>query len=1108
MTDDNKTKIQERHFPTPSEFMRGRRPEQYSDSKIEQIAELDRDTLEYKLASLTSRSEEKQFEHLARKLAEKLICPNLIPQTGPTGGGDSKVDTETYPVHEDISLLWYEGNVNAANERWGFAVSAKKQWQGKLRSDMTSIASTGRGYKIAYFISNQFISDKIKSKWQDELTKEHDFEVRILDRTWLLEAIIDKGNEGIAVQTLNLSSFSPQISAGPNDYARNQALEELEGQISDSDRYKGVEYQLVEDCLSAAIISRELEISRDMTDGRHERAIRVAKKHGSASQIASALYQKAWTAVYWHNDFDVLLEVYDNVEGFSLGSRDTSDIEKTINLWQSLHSAVLTQVKSVKETCLVERAKKLTDHLDNLSKDKDRPNNAANSKALLIGLLLVQNAANEGKRARLLKEFGDLMVNSQHLGSFEFDRQYEYFEVLEDAFGELEEYDAVFEQLLPIVEKRKSDTVVADKFFNRGISKLRNEHIHEAIDLLGRALPKLIKAEKKERMVRCLGALAAAYSSVDLFWAAYANLMSAISILIQDFGQTREIDPVLPMLLGRMFWGEVSVGRIPHALWALELQTSILRQMGLAEEELAKVEDDLRVKDGVLAMLLLKADQTQIAEFRGLVDFLEESGLVACPLALLFAFGGPEYLRQNEYVPKTESDEDIWDTMKMLWDQPAQEDLPERIETFGGNVVQLVSQLLGIHWEVTCENNPWCVRIGESYLAFMEAFLATSLAHDAFGTMERACIDFKLAQPNETCPNDQGLEMQTGQGSVLATITIWPEKFPIGSLKTDKMRDFFVYSLVNILPRILFPKDTETFLETVAGEEEGLPRALMFADVFISASNLFDDCKSPSLSDWYQDDKEYDIVADPPCNLALQSIMALRSQKGKEEKKFGEGEPPEELLDTTALRHGKQRILSMVDIELWGKAQWDGVGIAVTPDFAAQPPFLGLLFKDGKAGRQIFENWILELGQVDTKEKIRVVILTGVEKANANAYTLGISSNFDLAEAKELDRVLITSKMKTMEDPNPENLANFRRAYAAAKKYSLVPVSMSKDGAPPEFHFDLAITKNEINIREAWTVGMNDPDCMAITGDINPIIPDGEENAPILDVIKFQQSRK
>ena len=70
-------------FPTPSEFMRGRRPEQFSDSRVEENIELDAGFLEYKLESITSRSEEKQFEHLARRLAERLICPNLIPQTGP-----------------------------------------------------------------------------------------------------------------------------------------------------------------------------------------------------------------------------------------------------------------------------------------------------------------------------------------------------------------------------------------------------------------------------------------------------------------------------------------------------------------------------------------------------------------------------------------------------------------------------------------------------------------------------------------------------------------------------------------------------------------------------------------------------------------------------------------------------------------------------------------------------------------------------------------------------------------------------------------------------------------------------------------------------------------
>ncbi|ABD55921.1 hypothetical protein [Jannaschia sp. CCS1] len=116
-------------------------------------------------------------------------------------------------------------------------------------------------------------------------------------------------------------------------------------------------------------------------------------------------------------------------------------------------------------------------------------------------------------------------------------------------------------------------------------------------------------------------------------------------------------------------------------------------------------------------------------------------------------------------------------------------------------------------------------------MGFLEAFLATSLSHQAVGAMERARMRFQLASEGETCPSEQGLELRPGSGSELATVVIWPERFLLGSLRADKLRDFFVYSLVDILPKILFPKDTEAFLDVVAGSEEGLPRSLMFADV-------------------------------------------------------------------------------------------------------------------------------------------------------------------------------------------------------------------------------------------------------------------------------------
>jgi hypothetical protein len=136
---------------SPKALLRSRRPERFSDSVLEDPPILDRSMLEYHLQSLTSRSQEQDFEEFARHLAEKELSPNLIPHTGPTGGGDSKVDSETYPVADQLSMAWFTGlGREGASERWAFAFSAKKTWRGKVQSDIKKIAATRRGYRKAF----------------------------------------------------------------------------------------------------------------------------------------------------------------------------------------------------------------------------------------------------------------------------------------------------------------------------------------------------------------------------------------------------------------------------------------------------------------------------------------------------------------------------------------------------------------------------------------------------------------------------------------------------------------------------------------------------------------------------------------------------------------------------------------------------------------------------------------------------------------------------------------------------------------------------------------------------------------------------------------------
>jgi hypothetical protein len=169
---------------SPRELLRARRPEQFSDSVIIEESQLDRATLDHHLETLTNRNQETELERFARALAEREICPNLLPQTGRRGGGDSKVDSETYPVADSLSLAWYVGiGAEASSARWAFAFSAKKKWRDKINSDIPKLVGTDRKYEKAFFISSQYVPDKARAEVEDDLREKHGLDVRILDRS-------------------------------------------------------------------------------------------------------------------------------------------------------------------------------------------------------------------------------------------------------------------------------------------------------------------------------------------------------------------------------------------------------------------------------------------------------------------------------------------------------------------------------------------------------------------------------------------------------------------------------------------------------------------------------------------------------------------------------------------------------------------------------------------------------------------------------------------------------------------------------------------------------------------------------------------------------------
>lgn len=119
----------------PKELLRKLHPDQFSDSKVIDKIECPRDFLDFSISRLSEQNKHFDFEEFIRKLLEREICPNLIEETGPAGGGDGKVDTENYSVSPNKQIFWWYG-LNPTNDKWAFAFSLKKDWKSKCNSDI------------------------------------------------------------------------------------------------------------------------------------------------------------------------------------------------------------------------------------------------------------------------------------------------------------------------------------------------------------------------------------------------------------------------------------------------------------------------------------------------------------------------------------------------------------------------------------------------------------------------------------------------------------------------------------------------------------------------------------------------------------------------------------------------------------------------------------------------------------------------------------------------------------------------------------------------------------------------------------------------------------
>ncbi|RVI13866.1 hypothetical protein CN206_06975 [Sinorhizobium meliloti] len=1072
---------------SPSQLMRIRRPERYSDSERVDAYRLSESELRNHLDTLTDRNQHKDFENFCRKLCEREVAPNLRPQTGPEGGGDGKVDTETYPVVHDIAERWYAAPGDSAGEYWGFAFSTKKSWSSKVRSDVAGIIGEKRGYQRIICVTSRPARQATRLKVQQELLKKSGVKVDILDREWIIDRVFSHGHKDIAFEHLHAGEFDPtQIKVGPNDFRRHQALDQLEDRLAKPGPKAGDLIQLLSDSLQAAFLSRQLERPRIETDGRFKRAIRLARKYGTDKHVLRAMYEEAWTAFWWFDDIASVDELYKSIEELATPTRDAAEIGKVHNLLQLLIARAANGFETAEELSISSRLDRLRETLRALLDDNLRPSNSLHAETLLALMEL-----NENRLRGTLEKFDDtwsklvdITKQAARLADFPTDMIDSVVAALSEGVPDSSVFDALVEQIAELMAERSKELSAGEFCLTHGERKLERDRPIDAIRLLGRAVMYFAKKESEEKHAHALYCLSVAYHNAGLEWAAYSNGLASLAksaALSRQGNDVRgEIQEVLRLLLSI----GLSVGAFTDCIATQQIHTVIASTFG-QDGANAFAESTIET-DRLLACWLAVLPRDQVTRLERVPDILAMMGFDGARTTLLYRLGYLDLLQSSECFLKDVAEEEARDIIASLASQPAARLFRTKLVMLDGAFTGISSTVMGVAADIEAGNSREGFIQAQTYAASIESLTATLLNSGIHPVTDRVKL---VIERGET----QAATVETDpRGVVIATVPLswtFSDTALIPSLNVHLLEAAF-----HVLMQIADPEDAFPTLEELIDSENILDRASAFIHTGIFREWTFGFAVG-QVSDW--DDvitQAYPIKTEAPADFAITTKGDGRS-------------PADAAVDADfrdLQRHDAFTVDPFIKKLLWKRAFWEGVVFGHDPD--RDIPCLGLFFRDGQAGRRIFEEWLATLGNEDVDDKIRVALIKGIDVRSANSYRMHIRQNEIESYRVPASQKSVMSMNTTMDPPNTVGRDSFIEKFGSSGAYLLTPVSRDGSGEL-QIYGELAILKKTFYLRDAWEIGPGDVDALAFRPDDVVAVPEGRSNPPIHALLKLYNVR-
>lgn len=1044
---------------SPSDFMRQIRPELYSDSTSRVKHRLKAEILSHHLDTITERNQTHDFEMFCRKLCERTICPNLRPATGPEGGGDSKADTESTPVSDEISKLAYIGLANSGSERWAFAFSAKKTWADKVRSDVAGIMATNRGYKKVFFVTSRAARAKDRARVEDELTRQYGVQITIHDRTWIIDEVIDKNRRDLAYNYLGIGDKSSDLELGPSDYSRKQQLADIEKELANPSAFAGMEMQRATEALVAAKLARELELPRIDVDGKLLRAVRLADDGGTHRQRLASRYETLWTAFWWFDDIKAIVDGYDSFEARVIGSEHATNLEMLCNLAQLLFNAVIHGHLTAERAGLRPRIARLSSGLTELSSDSSRPNNALEARTSLL-TIQVNEALMAGEPERLAAlwpQFGDILAKADGLGEFDANRVTKLIEVFGQVAGKDRGYRDLVDQASEFVARRTGESQGALVLLKRA-GQLDFDENMEMIRLLGKAARRLSKKEHAEELVHAQTLLAIAYRSAGLLWAARASCTSAAVTLFIEADESGELPATIFPTLMTSAWQAVELKHFPEVLEIIQVARGCLNSLSYNDESAKRAAEQLQDFDMVLACQLANLSFKEVPRLEMIPDILRGLGLTHSRFTLLYMLGYEDLLREEGWIPENEPALDVASFFNQLAGQPAG-DARWRPAIFNGQDNQVfATSVLGVQVNVTHEPTDTAVTVAEAIVGTIEAFFATAFELDAFGHVER--FDVAVVEANIT-----RFEVTADIDRMRATVR-WPDGvFPGAPSVYGDFLNMLLEIAATVFSATCHTKNFEDAASRLFKTDAAMDRASMIGSLCFSRQRIFGGVSRLTSLDKHSP-KRFEARPDKPA-VDRELPPSMTSTPAKDEPRDKPDFP--KMTD-----HRDVKVHSVIDVHLWDRAGWMGAAYGVVDPKA--PPFLALMFKNREAATKIFERWQDRFGAVDKEEEIHIGIIRRFSAEHPTHYGMVVTSKIP-AHPGESRIAMVASRSLTMEPSDDVNLTGFLDLYKKAGTYLLMPMVMLP-GQQPQFIKELYLLKRTLHVKMAADVGPHDVENM------------------------------